>query len=58
MTMNNIWTGTLGGFVAAALIDVHAFMTSPSNVFDWQLMFKRWVAGAMAGALTALGTGA
>lgn len=49
--------GALGGFVAAALVDVHAWSRSPlGSAFSWNLAIRRWIAGAVSGALAGMGT--
>lgn len=48
---NPIVHGAISGFVAAALIDIHAWSASADNTpFNWQLALKRWIGGAFAGA--------
>ncbi len=54
MNMNKIGAGALGGLVAAIVVDLHAWTRTP-GAFDWSLAGRRWVAGAMAGVLAALG---
>ena len=46
--------GAVGGFISAVLVDVDAWKKS-SGQFDWGLAAKRWIAGAVAGALAGLG---
>lgn len=62
MNYKNIIGGAVGGFIAAFLIDLNAWSKStdaegdkPS--FSWKLAIKRWVAGAVSGALGASGVG-
>lgn len=49
--------GALSGFVAAVLVDIHAWSSAGDVAFDWTKALKRWVAGAVSGALTAIGFG-
>jgi predicted lysophospholipase L1 biosynthesis ABC-type transport system permease subunit len=51
-----IVAGAVSGFVAAAVVDVHAWSKS-AEPFNWTLAIKRWVAGAISGATAALGIG-
>lgn len=44
----------LSGFLAAAVVDVNAWIKSGGD-FDWMLAFKRWVSGALTGAMTGAG---
>jgi len=48
--------GALSGFAAAFVVDVNAWAKSGGKPFDWLLAGKRWVAGAVSGAATALVT--
>lgn len=54
--------GAVAGFVAAAIVDVHAFLRWRSLVdaaaWDWKTALLRWAQGAVSGFLTALGLGA
>lgn len=56
MNMKTIIAGALGGFLAAVAVDVNAWAKS-DKPFDWGLAFKRWVAGAIAGASGGVGAG-
>jgi hypothetical protein len=55
MDVKKVIAGAVSGFVAAALVDLNAWSKSTSGGFDWALAIKRWVAGAVSGALAALG---
>jgi hypothetical protein len=60
--MNNeikkVIVGAMSGFVSAFLVDCNAWLKSGEDTkFDYILAFKRWVAGAVSGAVTALGLG-
>lgn len=55
MNWKSIVAGAIGGFIAAAMIDVNAWAKSEGE-FDWKLAFKRWVAGATAGVMGGLGS--
>lgn len=54
--------GALSGAVAAAVVDLHAFLTwkkfSDVTGYDWSTAAFRWVQGAVTGALTGAGLGA
>ena len=54
--------GALSGLVAAAIVDVHAFLrwrsVQEATAFDWHTAVLRWAQGAVGGALTAAGLGA
>ena len=52
----NVIGGAVSGFLAAVLVDVDAWRKS-SGAFDWGLALKRWVSGAIAGALAGAGIG-
>jgi hypothetical protein len=53
--------GALAGLVAAALVDVHAFMRwqrlQEAATYDWKTAALRWMQGMVGGALTGLGLG-
>jgi hypothetical protein len=63
--LKRVLAGALGGFVSAVLVDLNAWSrsssasgsTSDDSVpdFDWGLAVKRWVSGAVSGALAAGG---
>lgn len=46
--------GAASGLFSSAAIDVNAWAKSQSK-YDWILAIKRWVAGAITGAITAVG---
>jgi len=54
--------GAISGIVAAATVDLHAFLTwkSVNDVkgYNWSTAAFRWAQGAVTGALTAAGMGA
>lgn len=52
-----IIAGTVSGFVSALLVDLDAWKKSSGTGFDYGLAFKRWLAGAVSGALAGLGMG-
>lgn len=58
---NPIVKGALSGLVAAAVVDVHAFMRFKSKndvaTYDWGTAALRWGQGLIGGALTAAGLG-
>lgn len=52
-------SGAVTGFVGAFLADLHAWSVAPAgSTFAWNSAFKRWVAGALSGALAGIGLGA
>jgi heme A synthase len=59
---NGIVRGAISGFVAAAIVDLHAFMTfkSPNDVkqYAWGTAVLRWTQGLIGGAVSAWGLGA
>ena len=62
MDVRQIVSGAVSGFLAAFLVDLNAWSHStpkgkPNKPFDWGMAFKRWVSGAVSGALAALGVG-
>lgn len=54
MTTRSILVGAVSGFVAAALVDLHAW-SDGAGAFEWGLALKRWITGAISGAVTAAG---
>jgi len=59
---NPIARGALSGLMAAAAVDLHAFLAWKSveefTSYSWKTAAFRWVQGAVAGAITAAGFGA
>lgn len=56
MNYKLIIAGAVSGLVSAILVDVHAWSKAdPALPFDWGLAVKRWVGGAVSGALAGLG---
>jgi hypothetical protein len=65
--LKRLIVGGLGGFVSAALVDLSAWSRSSGSAslggdsegevaaFDWGLAVRRWVSGAVSGAMTAGG---
>lgn len=49
-------SGAVSGFIAAFLVDLNAWAKS-DGAFDWVLAIKRWVSGAIGGAVGAFGMG-
>lgn len=49
-------SGAVSGFIAAFLVDLNAWSKS-DGAFDWGLAIKRWLAGAISGAVGAFGMG-
>ena len=56
MNIKLIVAGAVGGFLSAAVTDVWAWANADGD-FNWGLAVKRWVAGALSGALAASGYG-
>ncbi len=54
--IKKIIAGAVSGFVAAVVVDINAWSKS-DKPYDWGLAFKRWVSGAVSGAVAGLGTG-
>jgi hypothetical protein len=52
--LKQIGIGALSGFLSAFVVDVHAWSTS-DEPFNWLKAVKRWVSGAITGAVTATG---
>lgn len=56
--IKKIIAGAVGGFVSAFLVDLDAWKASvATDKFDWAKAVKRWVAGAISGAITVFGVG-
>lgn len=59
---NPILRGALSGLVAAATVDIHAFLTwkdpTDAKAYNWRLAVLRWAQGTVTGALTGAGFGA
>ena len=56
-----ILRGVLSGALAAAVVDLHAFMTwrtpDEARTYAWGTALLRWVQGAVTGGLTTAGLG-
>jgi hypothetical protein len=56
--VKKIIAGAFSGFVSAFLVDLNAWKSNEAmEHFNWALAVKRWLAGAVSGALTGLGMG-
>ena len=56
--VKKVIAGALSGFVSAFLVDLNAWKSNEAiEHFNWALAIKRWLAGAVSGALTGLGLG-
>lgn len=56
--VKKVIAGALSGFVSAFLVDLNAWKSNEAmENFNWALALKRWLAGAVSGALTGLGFG-
>jgi hypothetical protein len=56
--IKKVIASTLAGFLGAVVVDLDKWKTADSDQFNWKLALKRWVQGAVTGAITALGIGA
>lgn len=45
----------IASFLGAVITDIDKWKKSESDKFDWELAIKRWVKGAILGAMTGLG---
>lgn len=48
-----IVVGAIGGFIAAVVVDLHAW--GGGDPFNWKKAIARWIAGAVTGAAGAAG---
>ena len=56
--VKKVVAGALSGFVSAFLVDLNAWKSNEAmEHFNYALAIKRWLAGAVSGALTGLGLG-
>jgi hypothetical protein len=56
--IKKVVAGALSGFVSAFLVDLNAWKSNEAmEYFNYALAIKRWLAGAVSGALTGLGFG-
>jgi hypothetical protein len=56
--IKKVVAGALSGFVSAFLVDLNAWKSNEAiEHFNYALAIKRWLAGAVSGALTGLGFG-
>ena len=56
--IKKVIAGALSGFVSAFLVDLNAWKSNEAmEHFNYALAVKRWLAGAVSGALTGLGMG-
>lgn len=56
--IKKVIASTLAGFLGAVVVDLDKWKTADSDQFDWKLALKRWIQGAVTGAITALGMNA
>jgi len=56
MDLKKIVAGAVSGFLGAFVVDLNAWKKATGS-FDWGLAAKRWVSGAVSGAMAALGMG-
>jgi len=58
---NPIFRGVVTGLIAAALVDVHAFLAwkrvQDALTYNWNTAILRWAQGAVTGALAGAGLG-
>lgn len=56
---NPLVRGAITGLCAAAVVDVHAFLSwkkvDDAYTYEWRTALLRWTQGAMMGALTGAG---
>jgi len=61
MLSSPIIHGALSGLLAAGVVDYHAFMRCQTFkdvvAWDWSTAGLRWIQGAIAGAVSAIGLG-
>lgn len=57
MNWKLIFAQAASGFLAAVIVDIHAWSKSGGEPFSWGLAFKRWVAGAISGVAGGQGFG-
>lgn len=59
--LNPIVKGAISGVLAAAVVDIHAFLSWHSfgevKTYNWGTASFRWIQGAITGALAATGLG-
>lgn len=59
---NPVFRGAVAGAGAAAVVDLHAFLTwkkfQDALTYDWGTAAFRWLQGAVTGAITGAGFGA
>lgn len=58
MNWKLIIAGATSGFLSAFVVDLNAWSKYNGSKFNWNLAFKRWVAGAVTGAIAATGLSA
>lgn len=62
MDIKKIIAGAVAGFVAAALVDLDAWSkwneSDGKYPFDFRVALKRWIYGAVSGAMAGFGLGA
>ena len=56
--IKKVIASALAGFLGAVVVDLDKWKTADSDHFDWKLALKRWIQGAVTGAITALGMNA
>lgn len=58
MNWKQVIAGAVSGFFSAVVVDLNAWSKAPEgSSFSWPLAVKRWVAGAVTGAMAGLGMG-
>ena len=56
MDIHAIIKGAIAGFLAAASVDLHGFMSADSeSKFDWSLALERYAIGTVLGAIAGAG---
>jgi hypothetical protein len=56
--IKKVIASALAGLLGAVVVDLDKWKTADSDHFDWKLAVKRWIQGAVTGAITALGINA
>lgn len=55
MNYKLILAGAISGLASAVVVDLNAWSHTPGAPFDWGLALRRYIKGAITGALSASG---